>query len=131
MIVCLTINYHFDLETWLNIPTAHLLIIIILDICTELFVNPTRGSKDMEQTRKRDGQTDIRMDRQTTGQKTICLPIFMGGRHNFLLLNMCSYKKTNVRVNIKATINNIIIRQYILQKSLLGNGLTQDTSTRH
>ena len=34
---------------WSNIDTAHCLIII--DICAKLFVNPTRGSKDIERTR--------------------------------------------------------------------------------
>ena len=34
---------------WSNIGTAHCL--IILDICAQLFVNPTRGSKDIERTR--------------------------------------------------------------------------------
>ena len=33
---------------WSNIGNAHRL--IILDICAKLFVNPTRGSKDIEQT---------------------------------------------------------------------------------
>jgi len=42
--------------------TAHRL--IILDICAKLFVNPTRGSKDIERTRKRDGQTYGQTDRQ-------------------------------------------------------------------
>jgi len=32
-----------------NIGTAHRL--IIFDICAKLFVNPTRGSKDLERTR--------------------------------------------------------------------------------
>ena len=40
---------------WSNIGTAHYL--IILDICAKVFVNPTRGSKDIERTRKREGQT--------------------------------------------------------------------------
>ena len=34
---------------WSNIGTANRL--IILDICAKLFVNPTRGSKDIERTR--------------------------------------------------------------------------------
>jgi len=34
---------------WSNISTARRL--IILDICAELFVNPTRGLKDIERTR--------------------------------------------------------------------------------
>ena len=38
-----------------NIRTAHRLIIV--DISVEFFENPTRGSKDIERTRKRDGQT--------------------------------------------------------------------------
>jgi len=118
-----------------TIGIAHRL--IILDICAKLFVNPTRGSKDIERTRntvrqclildcdldleptlvkhrhctsshhtwhvckiickshqgfkniertrKRDGQTngqtDRRTDRQTTELKTICHPISWG-RHN-------------------------------------------------
>jgi len=33
---------------WSKIGTAHRL--IILDICAKLFVNPTRGSKDIERT---------------------------------------------------------------------------------
>jgi len=34
---------------WSNIGTAHRL--IILDICAKFFVNPSIGSKDIEQTR--------------------------------------------------------------------------------
>jgi len=41
---------------WSNLGTAHRL--IILDICAKLFENPTRGSKDIERTRKCDGRTD-------------------------------------------------------------------------
>jgi len=33
---------------WLNIGTAHRL--IILDICAKLFENPIKGSKDIERT---------------------------------------------------------------------------------
>ena len=39
----LTLNRH-----WSNIRNAHRF--IILDICAELFKNPTRGSKDIERT---------------------------------------------------------------------------------
>jgi len=46
-----------------NIRTAHCH--IKLDICAELFVNPTRGSKDIERIRKCAGQTG----RQTDGRK--------------------------------------------------------------
>jgi len=49
-------------KTWSNIHTAHQL--FILDICAELFVNPTRGSKDIKRIRNEDGQTD----KQTGGQ---------------------------------------------------------------
>ena len=45
-----------------NLVTAHRL--IILDICAKLFENPKRGSKDIERTRKCDGRTDGRTDRQ-------------------------------------------------------------------
>jgi len=65
---------------WSNIGTAHRL--IILDICAKLFVNPTRGSKDIERTRKCYGQTDRRTDRQTTELKTIYVSPFHGGRRN-------------------------------------------------
>jgi len=41
---------------WSNVDTAHGF--ITLDICANLFVNPTSGSKDIERTRKRAGQTD-------------------------------------------------------------------------
>jgi len=41
---------------WSNIRTAHRL--IILDICAELFENPSRGSKDIELTWKHDERTD-------------------------------------------------------------------------
>ena len=34
-------------------------------MCAYLFVNPTRGSKDIERTQKRDGYTDGRTDRRT------------------------------------------------------------------
>ena len=49
-------------QPWSNISTAHRL--IILDMCTTLFVNPTMGSKDIERIRKRDVQTDGHTDRQ-------------------------------------------------------------------
>jgi len=71
---------------WSNIGTAHCL--IILDICAKLFVNPTRGSKDIERTRKRDGQTDRQTDRQThgrTNRQTTELKKYVTpfhGRHN-------------------------------------------------
>jgi len=42
--ISLILKYHLDLEVTF----------IILDICAELFVNSTSGSKDIEQTRKRD-----------------------------------------------------------------------------
>ena len=45
---------------WSNKGNAHRL--VILDICAKLFVNPTMGSKDIERTRKRDGQTDGQTD---------------------------------------------------------------------
>ena len=51
---------------WSNIGIAHPL--IILDICATLFENPTRGSKDIERTRKCDGRTDGRTDGQTDGR---------------------------------------------------------------
>jgi len=41
-----------------------------------LFVNPTRGSKHIEQTRKCDGQTDGQTD---NGAKNNMSPYFMGG----------------------------------------------------
>jgi len=41
--VTLTLN-----QPWSNLGTPHRL--IILDICAKLFVNPTRGSKDIERT---------------------------------------------------------------------------------
>jgi len=41
---------------WSNIDTAHFF--IILDMCAKLFVNSTRGLKDIDRTQKRDGQTD-------------------------------------------------------------------------
>jgi len=69
-------------QLWSNIGTAHRL--IILDISAKLFVNPTSGSKDMERTRKRDGQTDgqTQRNRQTDkGAKNnnlLCLPISWG-----------------------------------------------------
>jgi len=50
VIQCLILDCDLDLERpWSNIGTAHCL--IILDICAKLFVNPTRGSKDIERTR--------------------------------------------------------------------------------
>jgi len=63
-------------RSWSNIRTAHQF--IILDICEESFVNATRDSKDIERTRKRDGQTGRQTDGQTTNLKTICLPIACG-----------------------------------------------------
>ena len=63
-------------QPWSNLGTAHRL--IILDICAKLFVNPTRGSKDIERTRKCDGQTDRQTD---NGAKTTMSPHFMGGRY--------------------------------------------------
>jgi len=37
-------------------------------MCAELFVSPTRGSKYIERTQKRDGQTERQMNRGTGGQ---------------------------------------------------------------
>ena len=49
VIQCLTLNQTLTLNRpWSNICTAHRH--IILDICAELFENPTRGSKDKERT---------------------------------------------------------------------------------
>ena len=70
-------------QPWSNIDTAHRL--IILDICAKLIENPTRGSKDIERTRKCDGwmdgrtegRTDGWTDGQTTELKTMS-PHFMG-----------------------------------------------------
>ena len=62
---------------WSNIGTVHRL--IILDICAKLFVNPTRGSKDIERTRKCGGQTEGQTDRQTDRVKNNMSPYFMGG----------------------------------------------------
>ena len=59
---------------WSNIGTAHRL--IILDICAKLFENPTRGSKDIERTRKCDGRTDGRTD---NGAKKQNVSPFYGG----------------------------------------------------
>ena len=67
---------------WSNIDTAHRL--IILDICAKLFENPTRGSKDIERTRKCDGRMSGRTDGRTKELKTICLPISWG-RHNYCI----------------------------------------------
>jgi len=70
--VTLTLN-----RPWSKIGTAHRL--IILDICAKLFENPTRGSKDIERTRKCDGRTDGRTDGQTdNGAKNNMSPHFMG-----------------------------------------------------
>ena len=72
---------------WSNIGTAHRL--IILDICAKLFINPTRGSKDIERTRKCDGQTDRRLESShrwtfvgyfSTQQVSIGLPEHTDGR---------------------------------------------------
>jgi len=73
---CLILDCDLDFEHWSNIGTAHR--VIILDICAKLFVNPTMGSKDIEQTRKRDVQTNGQ--RQTdNGAKNNMSPNFMGG----------------------------------------------------
>jgi len=66
--VILTLN-----RPWSNIGTARRL--IILDICAKLFVYPTRGSKDIERTRKRDGQTDGQTDNRAKNNMS---PHFMG-----------------------------------------------------
>jgi len=64
VIQCLILDFDLDLEPTLsNIGAAHRL--IMLGICAKFFVNPTRGSKDTERTRKRDGQTDRQTDGQT------------------------------------------------------------------
>jgi len=64
-------------KPWSNIGTAHR--VIIANIIEKLFVNPTRGSKDIERTRKCDGQTDGQTDRLTdNGAKTNMSPHFMG-----------------------------------------------------
>ena len=74
---------------WSNIGTAHRLIILVIK--AKLFVNPTRGSKDIERTRntvrQTDGRTDRRTDRRTdeqtdrqtdSGAKNNMSPHFMG-----------------------------------------------------
>jgi len=48
----------------------------ILDICAELFENPTRDLKDIEWTQKRGGQTDKQTD---IGAKNNMSTHFMGG----------------------------------------------------
>jgi len=65
-------------RSWSNIRTAHQF--IILDICEELFVNATRDSKDIERTRKRDGQTDRKTDGRTDNEaKNNMSPHYMWG----------------------------------------------------
>ena len=63
VIQCFTLNYDFDLEPTL-VKDTH---------CTSihhtwLFENPIRDSKDIERTRKRDGQTDRQTDGRTDGR---------------------------------------------------------------
>jgi len=48
----------------------------MLDIYAELFINPTRGSKDIEWARKHDGQPNGQMD--NLGAKNNMSPHFMG-----------------------------------------------------
>ena len=48
---------------WSTIRTAHRL--IILDICAELIVKPTKDSKHIERSRKTDRRTDGQTDRRT------------------------------------------------------------------
>jgi len=61
----------------------------------QFFVNPTRGSKDIERTRKRDGQTDGRTDTQTdNGAKNDMSPHFMWGyiiKLGLVLINFIQY----------------------------------------
>jgi len=61
----------------------------------QLFVNPTRGSKDIERTRKRDRQTDGRTDTQTdNAAKNDMSPHFMGGdiiKFGLVLINFIQY----------------------------------------
>jgi len=83
-------------QPWSIIDTAHRL--IILDICAKLFVNPTRGSKDIERTRSvTDGQTDGRTD---NGAKNNMSPHFMGERHNNQLLTL-AYDTDMLKMLIK------------------------------
>jgi len=69
VIQCLILNSDLDLDpTLVKHRQAHRL--IILDICAKLFVNPTRGSKDIERTWKCDTQTDGLTDGRTDRQRS-------------------------------------------------------------
>jgi len=63
VIQCVILDCDLDLELTL-VKDRHCHCLIILDICAKLFVNPTRGSKDIERTGKCDGRTDRLTDRQ-------------------------------------------------------------------
>jgi len=67
VIHCLILDCDLDLEPTLvkhKHCTSSYHRLIILDMCTKFFVNPTMGSKDIERIRKRDVQTDGQTDRQ-------------------------------------------------------------------
>jgi len=102
------LRFYLDLEpTWSNIGAAHRL--IMLGICAKFFVNPTRGSKDTERTRKRDGQTDRRTDRQRSLKQYVS-PFHGGGRHNYSMwtYKLCLRHKSytsNVRCRIDQNIS--------------------------
>ena len=89
MIVCLTLNCHLDLETWTKIRIAHWL--IILDICAQLFVNPTRGSKERERE----------WTQLCVWPYTLTLTFNwpwpkMGSAHHHMVLNTCARSFLNV-----------------------------------
>jgi len=72
-------------------------------ICAVLFVNLTRGSKDIKWTRKPDGQTNRQTDWRTdNGAKTICLAILFRGDNNYLQATAITVHPTNDQNKCKA-----------------------------
>jgi len=71
-------------------------------MCAKLFENPTRGSKDIERTRKCDGRTDGQTD---NGAKNNMSPPFHGGDiiHLDQCVNILQVHKTNKHTSIDCT----------------------------
>jgi len=99
--VTLTLNW-----PWSNIGTAHR--VIILDICAELFVNPTRVSKYIEQTKKCDGQTT---ELKTMFMWHKCLA--------FTCIHYCHHFIYNLSfIYISASINHSLISKLMCMNNL-------------
>jgi len=94
---CLTLNFDLNLEPAL-VKHIHCTSTSILDVCAEVFENPTRGSKDIKGHESvTDGQTDRRTDGRTNRQRSYTqyvTPLHEGARPNER-----THERTHARTN--------------------------------